>query len=168
MSTTQIVDPTNIICGLKAAMTALECYHQMDLLKQAQQVKEPKKSPPPMFMMIPIEEKDATVSKKKSLTKCKTNVPVKDVKIAKKGILQTKPSGKDNCSDLSVNLKLPEMRGGILFTRCYCVHRDGLQDSCPLTSCQGQTDCLVKPWPICPPAKFLRCQYPQQFPPEKN
>lgn len=55
------------------------------------------------------------------------------------------------------------MRSGVLFSRCYCVHRDGLQDSCPLSQCQGQPKCLFKPWPICPPGKYLRCRYPKQY-----
>ncbi|XP_076629519.1 uncharacterized protein LOC143345864 [Colletes latitarsis] len=165
MSTTQITNPADIICGLKAAVTALECYHQMDILKRTQQAKQ-KRTLPPMFMMIPIEEKDVEISKKKSKTTCKTNVSVKDIQSRKEdiSIIDTKFNGKDNCYNLTPDLKFPEMRNGYLFTRCYCVHRDGLQDTCPLTQCQGQPECLFKPWPICPPAKYLRCRYPKQYP----
>lgn len=59
------------------------------------------------------------------------------------------------------------MRNGILFTRCHCVHRDGLQDSCPLSQCQQDPNCLVKPWPKCPPAKYLQSRHPEQYPPYK-
>ncbi|XP_033325700.1 uncharacterized protein LOC117220124 [Megalopta genalis] len=171
MSSTETVNPADIICGLKAAVTALECYHHMDLLKQAQEIKRAKPSPPPMFMMIPIEEK--TNGNKRSRDKCENNVlievPTKSVqpRVEDKGHANHK--SKEDCSQLALNLKFPEMRGGILFTRCYCVHRDGLQDSCPLTACLGhQADCNTKPWPTCPPAKFLRCRFPQQFTTENS
>lgn len=58
----------------------------------------------------------------------------------------------------------PEMRGGVLYSRCYCVYRDGLQDNCPLTQCQGQPECLVKPWAVCPPGKYVRSRYPELYP----
>ncbi|XP_031846266.1 uncharacterized protein LOC116432909 isoform X2 [Nomia melanderi] len=135
----------------------------MDLLKRTQQLKKRKKTHPPMFLMIPIEEKD-NIKKKLHITH-KTTTPVNDVQAVEK---KKKLSRKNSCSNLAIDLKFPEMRGGILFTRCCCVHRDGLQNSCPLTSCQGQSECLVKPWAVCPAAKFFRCRYPQQFPVEKN
>lgn len=56
------------------------------------------------------------------------------------------------------------MRGGVLYSKCMCLHRNGLQDSCPLTQCQGQPQCLVTPWPVCPPGKFIRSRYPGQYP----
>ncbi|XP_076646398.1 uncharacterized protein LOC143355473 [Halictus rubicundus] len=119
----------------------------MEMLRQAQEMKRQKPKPPPMFMMIPIEEKND--ENKRSHTKHKHTKSIKDVHAA-------------------IDSKLPEMRGGILFTRCYCVHRDGLQNSCPLSSCQEHPNCGEKPWPTCPPAKFLRCRYPQQFPTKNN
>ncbi|XP_076246514.1 uncharacterized protein LOC143186690 [Calliopsis andreniformis] len=166
MSTTQITKPADIICGLKAAITALECYHHMDMLKQ-KEPKKIKKVKPPMFMMIPIEEKDTRTSKKKSDTTCKTHTSTKDTRGLKDCIPQD-ASGKDHCHMLVPDLKFPEMRSGILYTRCYCVHRDGLQDACPLSQCQGQPECLCKPWPICPPARYLRCRHPEVYPPESN
>lgn len=65
-------------------------------------------------------------------------------------------------------LIFPEMRGGVLYARCYCLHRNGLQDDCPLSQCQGQLECLIKPWPICPPAKYTRQRYPELFPKLSN
>ncbi|EZA51559.1 hypothetical protein X777_09769 [Ooceraea biroi] len=56
------------------------------------------------------------------------------------------------------------MRGGILYSRCCCLHRDGLQDHCPLSQCQGQPECLTKPWAICPPGRFVRSRYPELYP----
>lgn len=61
-------------------------------------------------------------------------------------------------------LIFPEMRGGVLYSRCCCLHRDGLQDCCPLSQCQGQPECLVKPWAVCPPGKFVRQRYPELYP----
>lgn len=45
----------------------------MDMLKQTQELKQ-KKTIPPMFMMIPIEDKDIVASKKKLSTTRRTNV----------------------------------------------------------------------------------------------
>ncbi|XP_076281225.1 uncharacterized protein LOC143209460 [Lasioglossum baleicum] len=171
MSTTQITNAADIICGLKAAVTALECYHNMDILRQTQELKRQKPTPPPMFMMIPIEEKDDQHKKsrtdkhnhkhKKSIENVPTIKPHSHTH-------HTNPNPKDDCSHLLLDSKFPEMRGGILYTRCYCVHRDGLQNSCPLTSCQDHPDCGGKPWPTCPPANYIRCRYPQQFPTKNN
>ncbi|XP_076663241.1 uncharacterized protein LOC143366229 [Andrena cerasifolii] len=131
MATIQLTNPADIICELKAAVTALECYHNMDMIKQNQ--RNPTTRLPPMRILE---------------LECSTN----------------------KCADPSPmcapELKFPEMRSGILYTRCYCVHRDGLQDDCPLTQCQGQPDCLCKPWPVCPPARYLRLRHPQQYPAE--
>ncbi|XP_020279573.1 uncharacterized protein LOC109852644 isoform X2 [Pseudomyrmex gracilis] len=91
---------------------------------------------------------------------------------------RTSKSKKDYCSSLKIRkkcrkktdqqkkpslIKFPEMRGGVLYSRCYCLHRDGLQDDCPLTQCQGQPKCLIKPWPTCPPGKFIRQRYPELY-----
>ena len=64
----------------------------------------------------------------------------------------------------------PEMRAGVLYTKCECLLRNGLQDSCPLTLCQGQPDCLVHPWAECPPGKYFRERYPEVYriPPDKK
>ncbi|OAD56298.1 hypothetical protein WN48_03617 [Eufriesea mexicana] len=45
-----------------------------------------------------------------------------------------------------------------------CVHRDGLQDDCPLSQCQNQPECFVKPWPNCLPAQYLQSRHPEQYP----
>ncbi|KAI4502774.1 hypothetical protein M0802_001818 [Mischocyttarus mexicanus] len=134
MSEIETVDTTDVICGLKATVKALECQHKMKLLKQKAE-KEP-----PLYMMIPVEE---------IVFKDISQYPYK-----KKQIRRTRLT----------DLKFPEMRGGVLYSKCMCLHRNGLQDSCPLTQCQGQPQCLVKPWPICPPGKFVRSLYPKQYP----
>uniref|UniRef100_A0A336MAT8 CSON014550 protein n=1 Tax=Culicoides sonorensis TaxID=179676 RepID=A0A336MAT8_CULSO len=48
-----------------------------------------------------------------------------------------------------------ELRGGILYTRCDCVKRNGLQYDCPRACCQGQACCRTKPEPRCCPSKFM-------------
>lgn len=70
---------------------------------------------------------------------------------------------QDLCSFLN-----PEMRGGVLYTKCDCLIRNGLQDDCPLTLCQGQPDCLIKPWPLCPPGKYYRRRHPEIYPSPGN
>ncbi|XP_071858438.1 uncharacterized protein [Bombus fervidus] len=102
----------------------------------------------PIFLMIPFEEK-SSVAPKTSPKQTKTGV----------NDIQT--------SEFS-HLKFPEMRNGILSTRCHCVHRDGLQDSCPLSQCQKEPECLDKPWPSCLPAKYLQSRHPEQYPPSKQ
>ncbi|XP_014611245.1 PREDICTED: uncharacterized protein LOC106790683 isoform X1 [Polistes canadensis] len=123
----------------------------MQLLKQ-------KAEEPPLYMMIPVEE---------VVFKNKSGGPYK-----KRQIKRTVSSLKSDYRKTSVyrkkprltDLKFPEMRGGVLYSKCMCLHRNGLQDACPLTQCQGQPQCLVKPWPICPPGKFVRSRYPRQYP----
>lgn len=70
MSMTQVIDPADVICGLKAAAKALKCYHKMDLLKQQQKLQE--KLQPPVYMMLPVQDQkdsDIPISKKKVLDK---------------------------------------------------------------------------------------------------
>ncbi|XP_026674991.1 uncharacterized protein LOC113465167 [Ceratina calcarata] len=101
----------------------------------------------PMFLMIPFGEDifDSSQSREKCVEK--------------------PPTDKTRCQLSKDELKFPEMRNGILFTRCQCVHRDGLQDTCPLSQCQNGPNCLVKPWPCCLPAKYLQSRHPRQYPP---
>ncbi|XP_043677022.1 uncharacterized protein LOC122633317 [Vespula pensylvanica] len=147
MSETKVIDTTDVICDLKAAVKALECRNKMQLLKQ----KVEQQQQAPVFVLIPVEE----VHKDKG-----------PCQLSRKQIIHTDRTLKSTCRKKSklTDLKFPEMRGGVLYTKCMCLHRNGLQDSCPLTKCQGQPQCLVTPWPICPPAKFIRSRYPGQYP----
>ncbi|KAH8329034.1 hypothetical protein KR074_001985, partial [Drosophila pseudoananassae] len=47
-----------------------------------------------------------------------------------------------------------ELRCGIMYTTCDCVKRNGLQDKCPRSACQGRPACLCFPFPTCGPAAF--------------
>ncbi|KAH8393623.1 keratin-associated protein 5-5-like [Drosophila serrata] len=47
-----------------------------------------------------------------------------------------------------------ELRCGIMYTTCDCVKRNGLQDKCPRSACQGRPACLCFPFPSCGPAAF--------------
>lgn len=67
----------------------------MELLKKEKQPK-PKRVPPPMFMMIPIEE-DIPVSKKKSATTCKTRKPMKDTQHLKERVPRSRAKRWDHC-----------------------------------------------------------------------
>lgn len=135
---------TTTICKVKA--TPSICFRPKSTISEQQKACNQEKSPIiSAFLMIPFEEKIH------HRTKVSNNCNIKSKKISK-------PTN---------GLKFPEMRNGILFTRCHCVHRDGLQDSCPLSQCQQESDCLVKPWPKCPPAKYLQSRHPEQYPPFK-
>lgn len=45
-----------------------------------------------------------------------------------------------------------ELRCGVLYSGCQCVKRDGLQQDCPRSECQGRPACLAYPAPTCVPS----------------
>ncbi|EDW78019.2 uncharacterized protein Dwil_GK24788, isoform B [Drosophila willistoni] len=47
-----------------------------------------------------------------------------------------------------------ELRCGIMYTTCDCIKRNGLQDKCPRSACQGRPACMCFPVPTCGPAAF--------------
>ncbi|XP_036320423.1 keratin-associated protein 5-5-like [Rhagoletis pomonella] len=47
-----------------------------------------------------------------------------------------------------------ELRCGIMYTTCDCIKRNGLQDRCPRSLCQGRAACMSFPVPNCCPASF--------------
>ncbi|XP_059622568.1 uncharacterized protein LOC132265807 isoform X2 [Phlebotomus argentipes] len=49
-----------------------------------------------------------------------------------------------------------ELRSSILYTVCECGKRNGLQDDCRKSLCQGRSSCLKKPEPECLPARYYR------------
>lgn len=51
------------------------------------------------------------------------------------------------------NVKSRELRGGILFTDCHCLRRNGLQHDCQRAGCQGMPKCTELPYAQCPPAR---------------
>ncbi|XP_033228379.1 uncharacterized protein LOC117180144 [Belonocnema kinseyi] len=137
---TETLDMDNLICDLKATVTALECQQKMELNKN----------------QIPVEVRNLDCNQKcKRKSESRTmipSVPSGHKKNKEKNRTKKKRKEKeDECAFVS-----PEMRAGVLYTKCECVFRNGLQDDCPLTLCQGQPDCLIKPWPECPPGKYFR------------
>ncbi|GLV34417.1 uncharacterized protein CBL_09665 [Carabus blaptoides fortunei] len=54
--------------------------------------------------------------------------------------------------------KSRELRAGILYVGCDCEKRNGLQDQCPRSECQGRPPCLTKP-PTCPPSEFANAKH---------
>lgn len=46
-----------------------------------------------------------------------------------------------------------ELRSSILYSGCECEKRNGLQDQCPRSECQGSPACLTRP-PTCGPSEF--------------
>ncbi|CAL7943880.1 unnamed protein product [Xylocopa violacea] len=132
------------ICKVKPTIS--ECNKRYRNATKPQRCSEKAAPRIPMFLMIPIEEKEVETPKNEQ--------PCNNL------------CATDICDNGSKPMKFPEMRCGILFTRCHCVHRDGLQDACPLTQCQTE-ECLVKPWPVCLPARYLQSRHPEQYPPCK-
>jgi hypothetical protein len=51
-------------------------------------------------------------------------------------------------------MKEEELRGGVFYPRCDCSKRNGLQDDCERTLCQGRPECLTDP-PMCIPGGGL-------------
>ncbi|XP_073823657.1 uncharacterized protein isoform X2 [Musca autumnalis] len=47
-----------------------------------------------------------------------------------------------------------ELRSGIMYTTCDCIKRNGLQDKCPRSQCQGRSACMCLPTPNCCPSAF--------------
>uniref|UniRef100_A0A1B0C6L6 Uncharacterized protein n=1 Tax=Glossina palpalis gambiensis TaxID=67801 RepID=A0A1B0C6L6_9MUSC len=47
-----------------------------------------------------------------------------------------------------------ELRCGIMYTTCDCIKRNGLQDKCPRSLCQGRSACMCFPTPNCCPSSF--------------
>ncbi|XP_014469460.1 PREDICTED: uncharacterized protein LOC106741709 [Dinoponera quadriceps] len=178
MSTTKIIDEVDIICGLKAAITELECHHQAQILKAQKE----KIVSPSVYITIPIQhvtqtKKPKPRSKSKSSRRASskyikepavTDSQCKDKEKFDRPKSQYKDKEKLDRPKKTPRLMFPEMRGGILYSRCYCLHRNGLQDVCPLTQCQGQPECLTEPWAICPPGKYVRSRYPELYPTKKD
>uniref|UniRef100_A0A1B6KJZ5 Uncharacterized protein n=2 Tax=Graphocephala atropunctata TaxID=36148 RepID=A0A1B6KJZ5_9HEMI len=48
--------------------------------------------------------------------------------------------------------KSQELIAGYMKRNCDCVRRNGLQDKCELSQCQGRPLCLTTPMPLCPPS----------------
>lgn len=47
-----------------------------------------------------------------------------------------------------------ELRGGVLYAACDCRRRNGLQYDCKRTGCEGDSKCLIKPFPKCCPSLY--------------
>lgn len=52
------------------------------------------------------------------------------------------------------NSKSRELRGGMLYTDCFCLRRNGLQYDCRRSGCQSSPLCEIQPVPLCGPAKI--------------
>lgn len=50
--------------------------------------------------------------------------------------------------------KSRELRGGVLYTDCFCLRRNGLQYDCRRSGCQGRATCSVLPAPLCGPSQI--------------
>ncbi|CAF4791152.1 unnamed protein product [Pieris macdunnoughi] len=59
--------------------------------------------------------------------------------------------GRKMCAPLKA-CKSRELRGGILYTDCYCLRRNGLQYDCRRSGCQSSKLCQTLPAPLCGPA----------------
>ncbi|GAB0091137.1 hypothetical protein DMENIID0001_059460 [Sergentomyia squamirostris] len=63
------------------------------------------------------------------------------------------------CNENSLKRKASwELRNSVLYTNCDCSKRNGLQDDCRMSMCQGKKDCLTCPEPDCLPAKHQRAR----------
>ncbi|XP_055850663.1 keratin-associated protein 5-3-like [Episyrphus balteatus] len=47
-----------------------------------------------------------------------------------------------------------ELRAGIMYTNCECWKRNGLQDQCPRSMCQGQCCAMGQSAPSCCPSAY--------------
>lgn len=70
--------------------------------------------------------------------------------------------GGNPCASVRI-CKSRELRGGILYTDCYCLRRNGLQYDCRRSGCQSSPLCQTLPAPLCNPATVAcmkHCQNP--------
>jgi hypothetical protein len=51
-------------------------------------------------------------------------------------------------------VKSHELKGGVLYSKCDCTRRNGLQSDCGRFLCMGRPDCLTEP-PMCIPSRGL-------------
>lgn len=84
-----------------------------------------------------------------SLTGAESDQHVHSTDLGKK---EKKSDKKNEGIDLKES-KSRELRAGILYAGCDCEKRNGLQDQCPRSQCQGSPQCLTIP-PTCPPSQF--------------
>ncbi|CAH0724786.1 unnamed protein product, partial [Brenthis ino] len=66
------------------------------------------------------------------------------------------------CAPLKI-CKSRELRGGLLYTDCFCLRRNGLQYDCRRSGCQNSSLCQTLPAPLCGPAAVAcikHCQNP--------
>lgn len=64
-------------------------------------------------------------------------------------------------------VKSRELRGGVLYTDCQCLRRNGLQLDCRRTGCQNEAPCEALPGPLCEPARVAgikHCSNPHAEP----
>lgn len=65
--------------------------------------------------------------------------------------------GKRTCKTLCTPLhscKSRELRGGVLFTDCFCLRRNGLQYDCRRSGCQSNPLCQGLLAPLCEPSRI--------------
>ncbi|XP_011871985.1 PREDICTED: uncharacterized protein LOC105564310 [Vollenhovia emeryi] len=164
MSATRTLTGKPDVRGVKSAVTTSKYRQDAQIPKGQKEKTEQKITPTIIHITIQAAPDKIRTEKKRSKRKLapdtgsvacvrdsSTDIPDKD---------ERKPDRREKIR----RVIFPEMRGGILYSRCWCLHRDGLQDHCPLSQCQGQPECLVKPWAACPPGKFVRSRHPELYP----
>ncbi|KAL3269592.1 hypothetical protein HHI36_008656 [Cryptolaemus montrouzieri] len=130
---------TQLLCSLKNLMTCLEdeltpkveptCYTPV-CVSNCVPCCPPECNQPP-----PVESPDILVC-----YKCKTDKSKK------------KRSKINHGKELGES-KSRELRAGTLYVGCDCERKNGLQDNCLRTGCQGSPECLKSP-PMCLPSKY--------------
>lgn len=73
-------------------------------------------------------------------------------------LLQTTKPNMPSCIPLK-SCQSRELRGGILYTDCFCLRRNGLQYDCRRSGCQTSPYCQILPTPICGPATMACAKY---------
>jgi len=63
-----------------------------------------------------------------------------------------KTTQKPRQRDYMYRCESRELLASKMLAYCECVKRNGLQDRCPRTPCQGRPACTEKPWPNCWPS----------------
>lgn len=81
---------------------------------------------------------------------------------------KTKKGNRLNATDATgiptKQSKSRELRAGQMYVGCDCEKRNGLQDGCRRTECNGSPECLTLPNPTCGPSQFSNGKHLGQTP----
>ncbi|KAB0794865.1 hypothetical protein PPYR_11704 [Photinus pyralis] len=138
-----------------------DCERRQELVRQLKCVVDEivkvdcSKKPTPAFRQCLIAV-DPTRQQPPDVMVCYKTKSTPPVNKVKQNVEQTEILNKPN---VVVTCKSRELLGGILYVGCDCGKKNGLQDDCRRTQCQGSPACLAKPEPTCCPSQYSNAKH---------